>query len=245
MAQKILLVDDDPDLVEVVRKGLVERGYHVVTASGGSEGFAAALEHRPDLIILDIVMPRMDGIQVLQRLRRHSDTADTPVLFLTARSSVSDRVLGLEHGADDYLVKPFYLQELLAQVSTLLRRGKRAVSETAAAFPGGNGKAKMVDLGDVALNLESRRAFVRGEEIRLTKTECDLLAYLMTHAGEVLSSQELLQQVWGFPQGTTDTGLVRWHVRNLRSKIETDPEQPEVILTISRRGYVFAGGEEE
>jgi DNA-binding response OmpR family regulator len=103
----------------------------------------------------------------------------------------------------------------------------------------------MVDLGDVALNLESRRAFVRGEEIRLTKTECDLLAYLMTHAGEVLSSQELLQQVWGFPQGTTDTGLVRWHVRNLRSKIETDPEQPEVILTISRRGYVFAGGEEE
>ena len=93
MAQKILLVDDDPDLVEVVRKGLVERGYHVVTASGGSEGFAAALEHRPDLIILDIVMPRMDGIQVLQRLRRHRDTAGTPVLFLTARSSVSDRVL--------------------------------------------------------------------------------------------------------------------------------------------------------
>ena len=232
---RILLVDDEQDLVWAVRNSLSDEGYEVLTACDGVEALAVARRHRLDLIILDIVMPRLDGLQVCHRLRRDPTLAAVPILFLTVRSGIEDRVTGLDKGGDDYLVKPFDLRELKARIRALLRRGQ--------SVPGGGPQPEGLDFllvaGHLTLDLHTRQVRVGEKAEQLTPTEFDLLHHLMVHLGEVFSSQQLLRQVWGYPPETADPGLVRWHIKNLRAKIERDPARPVHIRTIPRHGYIL------
>jgi DNA-binding response OmpR family regulator len=236
---RILVVDDEQDLVWAIRHSLNDEGYEVLTAYDGAEALAIARRHLPDLIILDIVMPRLDGLQVCRELRRDPALAAVPILFLTVRSAVEDRVAGLDEGADDYLVKPFDLRELKARVRALLRRGRLIPGFTPNGVLKLERRHSLLVAGPLALNLCARQVRVGDKIVQLTPAEFDLLRYLMTHPGEVFSSQQLLQQVWGYRPGTADPGLVRWHVKNLRAKIEPDPAHPTYIRTIPRHGYIF------
>jgi len=232
---RILLVDDEQDLVWAVQHSLSDEGHEVLTAYDGMEALAVARRHRPDLVILDIVMPRLDGLQVCRRLRRDPTLAAVPILFLTVRSAIEDRIKGLDEGGDDYLVKPFDLEELKARVKALLRRS-RSVPEGG---PGTEGQGSLLVVGPLTLDLHTRHVRVGEETVQLTPTEFDLLYHLMTHPGEVFSSRQLLQQVWGYPPRTADPGLVRWHIKNLRAKIEPDPAHPVYIRTVPRHGYML------
>jgi len=232
---RILVVDDEKDLVWAVQHSLSDEGWEVLTAYDGVEALALAWRHRPDLIILDIMMPRLDGLQVCRRLRRDPTLAAVPILFLTVRSAIKDRIKGLDEGGDDYLTKPFELEELMARVRALLRRARSAPEES----PRAEDQGPVLVVGNLALYLHTCQGRVGQKTVQFTPTEFNLLHYLMTHAGEVFSSQQLLQQVWGYPPRTGDPGTVRWHTRNLRAKIEPDPAHPVYIRTIPHRGYVF------
>ncbi len=232
---QILLVDDEQDLVWALRHSLSDEGYEVLTAYNGVEALNAAQRHRPDLVILDIVMPRLDGLQVCRRLRRDPTLAAVPILFLTVHSAIEDRIKGLDEGGDDYLVKPFDLGELKARVRALLRRARSALEQG----PEAEGMGPMLVVSSLALDLHACQVRVGSETVQLTPTEFDLLRHLMTHPGEVFSTQQLLQQVWGYPPRTGDPGAVRWHVKNLRAKIEPDPAHPVYIRTVHGHGYVF------
>jgi DNA-binding response OmpR family regulator len=235
---RILLVDDEQDLVWAVRHSLSDEGYEVLTAYDGVEALAVARRHRPDLVILDIVMPRLDGLQVCHRVRRDPTLAAVPILFLTVRSAIEDRLKGLDEGGDDYLVKPFDLRELKARVKALLRRGRSAPE----GGPGPEGRGSLLVVGPLTLDLYTRQVRVGEKSIQLTPAEFDLLHHLMTHPGEVFSSQQLLRQVWGYPPETADPGLVRWHMKNLRAKIEPDPVRPVCIRTVPHHGYILDEG---
>ena len=232
---RILLVDNEQDLVWAVQHSLSDEGYEVLTAYDGVEALAIAQRHRPDLVILDIIMPRLDGLQVCRKLRRDPTLAAVPILFLTVRSAIEDRIKGLDEGGDDYLVKPFDLEELKARVRALLRRA-RATPEGG---PGAEGQGPLLVAGPLTLDLHTCQVHVGSETAQLTPTEFDLLHHLMTHPAEVFSSQQLLQQVWGYPPRVGDPGTVRWHIKNLRTKIEPDPDQPVYIRTVPHHGYVF------
>ncbi|HBY95270.1 MAG: response regulator transcription factor [Ardenticatenaceae bacterium] len=232
---RILLVDDEQDLVWAVRHSLCDEGYEILTAYDGLEALAVARRHRPDLVILDIVLPGLNGLQVCRRLRRDPTLAAVPILFLTVHSTIDDRVAGLDEGADDYLIKPFDLRELKARVRALLRRGHPTRDEGQAS----NGRNPLLVVGALALDSHSRQAHVAEKSVQLTPAEFDLLRYLMIHPGEVFSSQQLLLQVWGYDPETAEPGLVRWHIRNLRTKIEPDPSDPLYIRTVPRHGYIL------
>lgn len=231
---RILIADDEVDLVWAIRYSLEDEGYEVLTAYDGAQTLAVARRHRPDLIILDILMPHVDGLEICQTLRRDPSLAAVPILFLTARSTVEDIVTGLDIGGDDYLTKPFDLKELKARVRALLRR-RRPVSTVESASP----YAQVLTVGPVRLDLRSRQVHVGEKTTWLTPTEFDLLHHLMSHPDEVFSSRRLLEEVWGFPPDVKDTSVVRWHIRNLRAKIEPDPNRPIYICTVTRHGYVF------
>lgn len=232
---RILVVDDEQDLVWALMRSLSDEGYDVFAAYDGVEALANAQRHPPDVVILDINMPRLDGVQVCQSLRRDAALAAVRILFLTVRNDIEDRVEGLDNGADDYLAKPFDLMELKARVRALLRRGR---------FPSPDGSLKPEDQGFIVegpltLDLRMRQVRVGENRIQLTPTEFILFRHLMIHAGEVFSSGQLLQLVWGYPMGTADAGLVRWHIRNLRAKIDPDPGHPVYIRTLPRHGYLL------
>jgi DNA-binding response OmpR family regulator len=231
---RILVVDDEQDLVWAIRHSLKDEGYEVLTAYDGVEALTVAQSHRPDLVILDIVMPRLDGLQVCRRLRRDLTLGAVPILFLTVRSAVEDRIEGLSEGADDYLVKPFELDELKARVRALLRRGRHA--------PEGSPETQSRDslmVGHLTLDLRSRQVRVGEKTMQLTSTEFDILYFLMRHPCEVFSSRQLLRQVWNYPPESADPGLVRWHMKNLRAKIEPDPGHPVYVYTLPHRGYIL------
>ena len=229
----ILIADDEQDLVWSLRYCLRDEGYEVLTAFDGLETIAIARRHQPDLIILDIVMPGLDGLQVCNNLRRDALTAAVPILFLTGRSDVEDRVAGLDEGGDDYLAKPFHLRELKARVKALLRRGRPAAGDQPTQPDG------CLLAGALALDVLSRQARLGDAAIQLTQAEADLLSFLMRHPGQIFSSQQLLEQVWNYPPGTADPGLVRWHMKNLRAKIETDSAHPGYLQTVSHQGYIL------
>ena len=238
---RILVVDDEQDLVWALRHVLSGRGYEVLTAYDGMDALAVARRHHPDLVILDIGMPQLDGLKVCRALRRDPALAAVPILFLTAHSAVEDRVTGLQAGGDDYMTKPFDTQELAARVMALLRRARPTPEER----PGP--KKQDFLLRVAALELDLRTCQVRlahGRPNQLTPTEFDLLYYLITHQGEVFSSQHLLRHVWHYPPETGDASLVRWHIKNLRVKIEPDPTQPNYIQTVPRHGYTFCAERE-
>jgi DNA-binding response OmpR family regulator len=232
---RILLVDDEKDLVWAVRHSLSDEGYEVLTAYDGVEALIAARRHHPDLVILDVVMPRLDGLQVCRRLRRDPALATVPILFLTVRSAIEDRIKGLDEGGDDYLVKPFDMGELKARIRALLRRAQ----STQEGGPETEGRGSLLEVGPFTLDLNTSQVRVGEKTTQLTPVEFDLLYYLINHPGEVFSTQQLLRQVWGYPPGTADPSLVRWHIKNLRTKLESDPFNPVYIRTVPHHGYMF------
>ncbi len=230
---RILLVDDDHELVRSLRASLVQEGYDIVTAPNGVEGLQVAHHSQPDLIILDVNMPWMDGIELCRRLRLDADSTlrQVPILFLTSRDSLDERVTGLDEGADDYLGKPFQAKELKARVRALLRRQGHTQDEP----------CTQLTVGLFTLHLQA--CWVRYEDgpiTQLTPAEFDLLYYLMTHPNRPFSSQELLEEVWSYAPGTADPSLTRWHIKNLRLKIEPDPLHPTFLRTVGRMGYMLA-----
>ncbi|MGH7318899.1 MAG: response regulator transcription factor [Candidatus Rokuibacteriota bacterium] len=222
---RILIVDDEPEIVRGLEHNLRFEGYETVAAANGQDAIAAASREAPDLILLDIMMPKLSGWDVCRALRAKG--IDVPIVMLTARGEEMDRVLGLELGADDYVTKPFSLRELLARVRAVLRR------------PGPRQRFEECAFGDVRIRLRGRQAFKAGREVRLTRKEFDLLVYLIQHRGEVITREQLLDEVWGYDQFPT-TRTVDTHVLRLRRKFEADPDRPALILTVHGQGYKFA-----
>ncbi len=230
MAQKILVVDDERLIVDSIKYGLEKEGYTVVSALDGDQAIARAQSEKPNLILLDIQLPKKDGWAVCRAIRAESRV---PIIMLTARSEEADKVLGLELGADDYLVKPFSMRELLARIRAALRRATEYVEPAAQA----------VVIGEVALDPASHRAAVRGKPLELTRKEYDLLQTLMTKAGQVIKRNELIDRVWE-TDWVGDTRTLDVHIRWLREKIEKDPGKPRYIQTVRGVGYRFAAPDE-
>jgi two-component system, OmpR family, response regulator RpaA len=229
---RILVVDDEPDLVWAVKYALLDEGYEVLTAGDGVQALAIARRERPDLFVLDIAMPGLDGIEVCREARHDLRLASVPILFLSSHDAVRDRVRGLDEGGDDYLCKPFDLTELKARVRALLRRN-------AGAEDGPSADAHVLRVGELSLDTRDRSVQVDGSPVNLTPAEFGLLGFLMAHPGEVFSSRQLMERVWGYPSDTGDTALVRWHMKNLRSKIEPEPTDPAYIRTVAHQGYIL------
>ena len=228
MAERILVIEDDPSILRGLQLNLGMEGYTVRSAMEGETGLQLARTERPDLVVLDIMLPRMDGLAVLREIRR--EDPELPVLILSAKGQESDKVAGLHLGADDYLVKPFGLKELLARIDALLRR-RRAHGET--------GTAKSLKrAGALEVDLESRRASVEGKSLELTSREFDLLAFFMTHPDRVHSREQLMEAVWGSRYfGTART--VDNFVARLRAHIGDDAEHPRHLETVRGVGYRF------
>lgn len=231
----ILVVEDDLTLLETLEYNLSGEGYQVITAADGLTALEIARQEQPDLIVLDLMLPRLDGFEVCRILRRETSV---PILMLTARTEEVDRVVGLEVGADDYLTKPFSMRELLARVKALLRR-VRLIREEMAGAQGVPGTEQLV-FGDLVIDLDRREVLVRGEALHLKPKEFDLLVFLARHTGMALSRDLLLERVWGWDYGG-GSRTVDVHVRWLREKIEADPANPEHIVTVRGVGYCFEG----
>lgn len=224
---KILLVEDEVVLAETLRYNLEGEGHEVLAASDGVQALDLARSAHPDLVVLDVMLPRLDGFSVCRILRRESNV---PILMLTARHDELDRIAGLELGADDYVVKPFSLGELLARVRAMLRRGSRETTGV---------ERELLQGGDISVDTGSRRAWRSGQELALAAKEFDLLACLMRNRGMALSRDLLLERVWGF-DFSGDPRTVDVHIRWLREKVEGDPSQPVYIQTVRGIGYRFA-----
>ncbi len=222
----ILVVDDELPLLEFVRRNLEVRGYQVETASNGLEALALFDQHDFDLVVLDIMMPRMDGLEVCRRIRQHSTV---PIVILTALNEEADRVAALDLGADDYLVKPFGVEELLARVRAVLRR-----SRWSEVSPGDG----MLRFPGLEIDLSGRRVYVEGGEVKLTPTEFSLLKELALHSGKVLTHRTLLSRVWG-AEYADQSEYLRVYVGRLRRKLEKDPSQPHHLITEPGVGYRF------
>lgn len=220
----ILAVDDEAGILRLIRLELTEQGYRVVVASDGEEAVRTFEQQRPDVVVLDIMLPDMSGLEVMRRLRERSNT---PIILLTARDHDEDKVRGLELGADDYVVKPFNPQELTARVRAVMRRAVReSMGES------------LVVAGDVEIDLDKRLVTKAGEPVSLTRTEWMLLQHLASNAGRVMLNTELLSKVWG-PEYIDDLQYLRVWISRLRSKLETDHAQPSVIKTLQGIGYLL------
>jgi two-component system alkaline phosphatase synthesis response regulator PhoP len=228
--RRILLVEDEPSLVLTVSDRLLSEGYQVETAGDGNTALSRALAEPFDLVILDVMLPGRDGFEVCRELR--SRGGQVPVLMLTARSQVIDRVVGLKLGADDYLTKPFEMIELLARVEALLRRSS--------APPVSPASAGTYTFGDVRVDFRRAEVFRGDEPVTLSALEFKLLAYFIENRGALLTRDELLDKVWGY-DAMPVTRTVDVHVGSLRQKLERNPSHPELFLTVHRRGYRFAG----
>ncbi|HKD76422.1 MAG TPA: response regulator transcription factor, partial [Ktedonobacterales bacterium] len=225
----MLVVDDERSIVDFIRLGMKNEGFRVEIAQDGPTGLAKARTLHPQVIILDILLPGVDGLNICRQLRADPETADIPIIMLTAKDEIRDRVVGLETGADDYLTKPFSFDELLARVRALLRRQQRAF---AADTP------RVLRFGDLTLN-EGSREVTRGTRmIELTATEFNLLHLLMMHPRQVLDRQTILERVWGY-DFMGETNIIEVYVRYLREKIEDDPSAPKIIQTVRGVGYVL------
>lgn len=227
--RRILLVEDEPSLVLTLTDRLLSEGYQVETAGTGEEGLSRALEGSFDIILLDVGLPGRDGFEVCRELR--SRGVQVPVIMLTARGQVVDRVVGLKLGADDYVTKPFEMLELLARIEALFRRARAPVSAPAGTYVCGDG---------VRVDFRRAEVFRGGEPLPLSALEFKLLAFFIQNRGALLTRDELLDKVWGYDAMPT-TRTVDVHVASLRQKLERNPSRPELILTVHRRGYRFAG----
>ena len=231
---KVLIVEDDRNLLEVLKYNLAKEGYSVVTATDGVQALDVARIEKPDLIILDIMLPRLDGFEVCRILRREMTT---PILMLTAKAEETDKVVGLELGADDYMTKPFSMREFLARIKAMMRRaeivktGESSAKEAAAAI---------IEVGELEIDFARHTVSRSGTLIDLSPKEFDLLAFLAKNREQVFSRDQLLEKVWGYDYAG-DTRTVDVHIRWLRQKIESDPANPKHLLTVRGIGYKFEG----
>lgn len=230
----VLAIDDDELVSRTVQRALKLYGYHVMVARSGAEGLQLARRHRPDLFVLDVVMPGADGYQIARQIRGDPLLQDLPILFLTAKIKDEDKIEGFRAGADDYMTKPFNMEELHLRVKAILRR-IQASSMTPEAEP-----VQKIDVGEVTLDCRTFEVKTPDGKILLTNVQFDLLYHLMSNAGLIFTSQQLLQDVWDYPRDTGSPELVRAHVKNLREKIEPQPASPVYIRTIKGHGYTFA-----
>jgi len=231
MAQKtkILVVDDEPKIRMFIRANLQARGYDVYLAQDGIEALEVAARVLPDVIVLDVAMPGMNGIEVCRKIR---EWADTPIIILSVKEDEKIKVSALDEGADDYITKPFSLEELLARVRVALRHSAGTPAAARIVFTA----------GDLEVDMTKRIVHLRGELVKLTRTEYELLAYLINNIGKVLSHNEILQNVWG-PEYGGESEYVRVFIGQLRRKIEDDPSNPQFIVTVPRIGYRFVNPE--
>jgi DNA-binding response OmpR family regulator len=220
----VLVVDDEPIVRDVVVRYLRREGYETLEAGDGLRAQELLREHEPNLVVLDLMLPGMDGLQLCRWIRSHSEL---PVIMLTARAEEADRIVGLELGADDYVTKPFSPRELAARVRTVLRRSRLTV-----------GASERIAYGDLELDAAAREVTKAGTELRLTAKEFDLLWFLASHPRRVFSRDQLMDRVWGY-EPAFDTGTVTVHVRRLREKIEDDPSKPRRLETVWGVGYRF------
>ena len=222
----VLVVDDEPTIAEVVSRYLERAGYRTRVAADGVQAIEAAADLRPDLVVLDLMLPRLGGLEVMRRLRAR-DGGGPPVVLLSGKGEESDRVSGLRLGADDYVVKPFSAAELVARVEAVLRRAERLVEPDAT-----------IELPALSIDPAARRVHVRGEQIHLTHREYDLLLFLARHPGRAFSRDELMHAIWRY-SFYSDTSTVTVHIRRLRTKIEEDPGDPRHLQTVRGVGYRF------
>jgi two-component system, OmpR family, response regulator ResD len=223
----VLVVDDEPTIAEVVSRYLERAGYRTRVAFDGAQALDLVAQQRPDLVVLDLMLPGVDGLEVMRRLREQ-DRERIALILLTAKGEESDRIIGLRLGADDYVVKPFSPAELVARVDAVLRRVDTSPAQQAP-----------IELSDMTIDAAARRVFVRGEEVQLTQREFDVLLFLARHPGQAFSRNQLMDAIWQY-SFYTDTSTVTVHIRRLRSKIESDPAQPHHIETVWGVGYRFA-----
>ncbi len=229
MFHKILIVEDDPNLLETLKYNLQRENYEVLTAADGEQGLEIALDRIPDLVILDVMLPKLSGFEVCRILRRKTTV---PILMLTAKTDETDKVVGLELGADDYVTKPFSMRELLARIRAMLRRAQ--VTELP---PSGE---KNLKIGDIEVDIDRHLASLKGSALELTPKEFDLLAFLARNRGLVFSREKLLEKVWGYDY-SGDSRTVDVHIRWLRRKIEADPGNPRHLITVRGAGYKMEG----
>ena len=224
---KILIVEDEPNMVAGLRDNFEFEGYEVLSAYNGAEGLERALAESPDLVLLDVMMPKMSGLDVCKQLK--AKRPSIPIIMLTARGQEVDKVVGLELGADDYVTKPFSIRELIARVKAVLRRSHTLPKEH-----------DRYSFGDAEVNLHTCQVTRDGKEVEFSAIEFDLLKYFICHAGEVLTRDRLLEEVWGY-DSYPSTRTVDAHLVRLRQKLEPNPEQPHFFLTVHGMGYRFVG----
>ena len=238
---KVLVIEDEENIIELIKLGLRYEGFQVEAVSDGLEGLSAAQRISPDIVILDLGLPpgSIDGLEVCRRLRINPTTQDVPVLMLTARGEVEDRVAGLKTGADDYLTKPFSFEELVARIQAILRRQHRS---SGSAYGDGTNEreGQVLQFGDLRLNMTTREVTRAGRLIELTATEYNLLHLFMSHPRQVLDRQTILNKVWGY-DFLGETNIIEVYVRYLREKIEDTPSTPRLIQTVRGVGYVLKG----
>jgi len=230
MRKKVLLIEDDADLFALLRYNLEKEGFSLVGSQTGKGAVELCRRERPDLIILDIMLPDSDGLEICRGIRAKPELASVPVIFLTARATETDRILGLELGASDYIVKPFFIRELIARVKVHLRPA--------------TAPSRTIKLGGIELDRDSCRVHLNEEEISLTATEFRLLEFLMSRPGMVFSRDQLLDAVWGHDRAVTDR-TVDVHILRLRQKVEVDPTNPTLIRSVRGFGYSFNEKTEE
>jgi DNA-binding response OmpR family regulator len=226
-AAKILIVEDEPNMVAGLRDNFEFEGFEVLTALDGVQGLERALKESPDLVVLDVMMPRMSGLDVCKQLK--AKRPSIPIIMLTARGQEVDKVVGLELGADDYVTKPFSIRELLARVKAVLRRSQTLPKDQ-----------DRYTFGDVEVNLRSYRVLRGGNSVEFSSKEFELLKHFLCHSGETLSRDRLLEEVWGYDKFPT-TRTVDAHIVRLRQKLEPVPDQPQFFLTVHGVGYRFVG----
>ena len=227
----ILVVEDEKNIVDILVFNLKREGYKTLEAYDGAAGLRLALERDPDLILLDLMLPKMDGFAVCRSLREQGRT--TPVIMLTAREEETDKVLGLELGADDYITKPFSMRELLARVKANIRRTAMGRADTPA--------AARLDLGRICVDTQTMTVYKDGESLELSQREYELVRLLASHRGQVFSREALMEQVWNYEGYVGDVRAVDVAIRRLREKIEDDPAEPKFVVTRRGLGYVFEG----
>lgn len=228
MKEKILIIEDEEDLVKGLKLNLSDEGYQTAWAADGEEGLHKAIEETPDLIILDLMLPKMSGLDVCRELRQRK--LNIPIIMLTAKGEEIDKVVGLEIGADDYMTKPFSIRELLARIKAHLRREKREDK----AF------LDVYSLGDVEIDFKRFKVKRKEKELDLSSLETEILRYLIVHKGEVVTRESLLDKIWGYENFPT-TRTIDNHILKLRKKIEENPSNPKYILSVYGEGYRFLG----
>ena len=232
MSKRILIVEDEKNIVDILSFNLTKEGYETLEAYDGQAGLQLALEQNPDLILLDLMLPKMDGFDVCRNLRK--ENRSTPVIMLTAREEETDKVLGLELGADDYITKPFSMRELLARVKANIRRNEMVAGAPAAAPSGSR-----MELGRIAIDVDLMAASKDGRTLELTQREYELLKFLASQPGKVFSREALMEHVWNYEGYVGDVRAVDVAVRRLREKVEDDPASPQFVVTRRGLGYYF------